>query len=121
MQGFIAELFQVDDPGINRGEQLSANAMLESGARRLASADCMNWFQIGAAETAAAAAFIGSLSAFPTPPPAASSGVYPTVQPSRHSLVVPVLAAAGLLSRSGLFAPNIGVRASLSLRISVSR
>lgn len=36
MQAFVGELFQVDDPGINRGEQLSAAAMLENGARRLA-------------------------------------------------------------------------------------
>ncbi|MCC6560013.1 MAG: serine/threonine protein kinase [Xanthomonadales bacterium] len=39
MQEFIGELFQVDDPGINRGEQLSANVMLENAVRRLASAE----------------------------------------------------------------------------------
>lgn len=39
MQGFVAGLFQVDDPGINRGEQLTANAILEAGAARLAGPD----------------------------------------------------------------------------------
>lgn len=38
MQGFVADLFQIDDPGVNRGEALTANAMLETGAKRLASA-----------------------------------------------------------------------------------
>ena len=36
LKQFIADLFQVDDPGINRGERLTANAMLEAGAAKLA-------------------------------------------------------------------------------------
>src|SRR3972149_2736005 len=58
------------------------------------SAARMNSCQIGPAPDTPVTFTIGALSALPTHTPTARSGVYPTVQLSRKSVVVPVLAAA---------------------------
>ena len=62
--------------------------------------------------------FIGLLSLLPTQTPTATEGVYPIVQASLLSFVVPVFTATSL---PGIFkielAPKVGVLASLSERI----
>ncbi len=80
------------------------------------SARFMNAFQIGAATTTPSAPFfIEELSLLPRHTPATNDGVYPIVQASRKSFVVPVLAAIGRLPRmSGLRLPNTKARALLS-------
>ena len=77
-------------------------------------------FQIGAAtKTPSAPAFIGRLLLFPAQTPTATEGVYPTVQASLNSCVVPVFAATILPSSkiSELRGPKIGVLATLSERM----
>ena len=77
--------------------------------------------QIGPAPVMPETSFIGALSALPTHTPTARSGVKPSVQLSRQSVVVPVFAAAGRPISSMLPGPNAGARAALSLRMSLIR
>ncbi len=64
---------------------------------------------------------ISLLSVLPVHTPTTRSGVYPIVQLSRKSLVVPVLAAAGKGSASGLSRPIAAIRAASSSKISLMR
>src|SRR5258706_16102275 len=77
----------------------------------------MNSFQIGPAPETPETLTIGVLLALPTHTPTTRFGVKPIVQLSRKSVVVPVLAAAGLSICNALWSPNSGKRALLSLRI----
>src|SRR5574344_1976998 len=81
------------------------------------SASVITAFQIGPAR-AAPPFFIGLLSLLPTQTPTATDGVYPIVQASLLSFVVPVLTATSLPATLKIeFAPKVGVLASLSDKI----
>src|SRR5690242_16111998 len=75
---------------------------------------------IGPAPVTPLIRIIGSLFALPVQTPVAISGVKPTVQLSRQSVVVPVLTDAGRPRLRTLFWPNADARAALSDSISAT-
>src|SRR3989338_6986723 len=81
----------------------------------------MNALHMGPATTMPGSLFMGELSLFPTHTPVTRIlGLYPTTQPSLKSWVVPVFTATCLSGKyKREFAPNMGVRASLSERMEV--
>jgi hypothetical protein len=99
---------------------MTEDGLAETSSGLLLNNSVMMSCQIGAAPVIpeVRSGSIGELSLFPTHTAVTYEGVYPIVQLSRLSLLVPVLTDTVLLGMTKLeFGPNAEVRAALSLKI----